>query len=86
VVLRGGLPATMTCDLGDIAVGSTLSVDDLMAVVRSLYVAGSGQQAATTATVTLRLDGAAVGTPRTVDLPPVELLEGPPGQSVKFSQ
>jgi hypothetical protein len=69
-VLRGGLPTTIVCQLGDIAPGASASIQGLLAVTQPLYFDGNGRIEDGAVTAQVELGGVAVGTPATLDLPP----------------
>jgi len=68
-VLRGGLPSTVVCQLGELAPGATQSFGGIIAAIQPLYYDGDDKPEGSSVTVTLELQGATIAS-RTLSLLP----------------
>jgi RNA polymerase sigma factor (sigma-70 family) len=69
---RDGLPHTVSCTIGPIASGATVSLDDVLVLAYPAFFDGDGRAEAGTVTATLLVNGAVRGTPTTIDLPIID--------------
>ncbi len=66
-----GLPHAVSCAVGPIAPGATVSLSDVLVLGYPAFFDGDGQVEASSVTATLTLSGVAQGTPVTIDVPAV---------------
>ena len=76
--LSGGLPRTVTCTVGPVPAGGTVTLGKVLVLAHPAFFDGDGQEESGRVTATLRLvpDGAALGEPQAFTLTPFRPPEG----------